>query len=464
MKTTETTSAIPRAISTMNHHQLLIRARKFFVACYCSFAVIQVASASDPVPAAKQKKPIALVGGTIYTVSGGVIQNGTVVFDKGKIVAVGVNVTIPAGSDRIDVSGKRIYPGLIDANTIMGLYEIGSVRATFDYSETGTINPNVRAEVAVNPESELIPVARSGGIAVTASTPRGGLVSGLAAAIMMDGWTWEDMTLKAALGLVVNWPAMAYVESRFSRRTREEWQKTRDEQLKALQDAFANARAYMKAKKAEQQKGVPYHDTDLRWAAMIPVLEGTVPVWVNANEASQIQAAITWAGEEGVKLVIVGGRDAWRVSDQLKAKNIPVVLTEILSSPGRRWEDYDLVYSLPRRLKEAGVRFCIAGDPDPSNSRNLNHHAATASAFGLSKENALRAITLDAASILGIESMVGSIDVGKDATLIVTDGDVLELSSKIERLFIQGKTIDLRDRHKQLYGKYEEKYRQLGGQ
>lgn len=446
----------------MNEHRFSFHL--MMVLFICAVLPGRVLLASDPVPAAKQKKPIALIGGTIYTVSGEIIRNGTVVFVKGKIVAVGTNVAIPEGADRIDVSGKRIYPGLIDANTIMGLTEIGSVRGTLDYSETGNINPSVRAEVAVNPESELIPVARSGGIAITASTPQSGLISGLAAAIMMDGWTWEDMTLKSQIGLVVNWPSMTYVENGFGRQTREDWQENRDEQLKVVRNAFADARAYMKAKKAEQQKGIPYHDTDLRWEAMIPVLEGTVPVWINANEASQIQAAVTWANEEGIRLVIVGGRDAWRVSDQLKAKDIPVVLTEILSSPGRRWEDYDLVYSLPRRLKEAGIRFCIAGDSDPSNSRNLNHHAATASAFGLSPENALRAITLDAASILGIDSKVGSIDAGKDATLIVTDGDVLELSSKVERLFIQGKTIDLRDRHKQLYGKYEEKYRQIGGQ
>lgn len=416
--------------------------------------------ASDPVPAAKQKKPVALIGGRIYTVSGGVIERGTVVFDKGKIIALGTNVTIPSDADRIDVSGKNVYPGLIVANSIMGLTEIGSVRGTLDYAETGAVNPNVRAEVAVNPESELIPVARSGGIAIAAAAPVSGLISGLAAALMMDGWTWEEMTLKSQLGLAVNWPLMTYVESRFSRQTKEEWQKNRDEQLEVLRKSFADARAYMKAKRAEQQKGTPYHETDLRWEAMIPVLEGTVPVWVNANDASQIQAAVTWAQEEGVKLVIVGGRDAWRVSDQLKVKNIPVILTEILSSPGRAWESYDLIYSIPGKLKAAGVRFCIAGDSDPSNSRNLNHHAATAAAFGLSKSDALRAITLDAASILGIDSMVGSIDIGKDATLIVTDGDVLELSSTVERLFIQGKTIDLRDKHKQLYGKYEEKYRQ----
>jgi imidazolonepropionase-like amidohydrolase len=455
-------TVISKKDRTMNEHRFSFHL--MMVLFICAVLPGRVLLASDPVPAAKQKKPIALIGGTIYTVSGEIIRNGTVVFVKGKIVAVGTNVAIPEGADRIDVSGKRIYPGLIDANTIMGLTEIGSVRGTLDYSETGNINPSVRAEVAVNPESELIPVARSGGIAITASTPQSGLISGLAAAIMMDGWTWEDMTLKSQIGLVVNWPSMTYVENGFGRQTREDWQENRDEQLKVVRNAFADARAYMKAKKAEQQKGIPYHDTDLRWEAMIPVLEGTVPVWINANEASQIQAAVTWANEEGIRLVIVGGRDAWRVSDQLKAKDIPVVLTEILSSPGRRWEDYDLVYSLPRRLKEAGIRFCIAGDSDPSNSRNLNHHAATASAFGLSPENALRAITLDAASILGIDSKVGSIDAGKDATLIVTDGDVLELSSKVERLFIQGKTIDLRDRHKQLYGKYEEKYRQIGGQ
>jgi imidazolonepropionase-like amidohydrolase len=194
---------------------------------------------------------------------------------------------------------------------------------------------------------------------------------------------------------------------------------------------------------------------------MVPVLEGKVPVWVNANELTQIQAAITWAEQENVKLVIVGGRDAWRVTSQLKAKNIPVILTDVLSSPPRRWENYDQIYATPAKLNEAGILFCIAGDGDPSNARNLNHHAATAAAFGLSKEGALRAITLDAAKVLGIDALVGSIETGKDATLIVVSGDILELSSSVEKIFIQGKKIDLRDMHKQLYEKYSEKYRQL---
>lgn len=434
---------------------------RFVVAVLAAVLVPVMASGSDPIPAPRQKKPIALIGGTIHTVGGTVIENGTVVFDKGMITAVGTGVAIPSDAERIDISGKSVYPGLIDAYSIMGLTEIGSVRGTLDYRETGDVNPSARAEVAVHPESELIPVARSGGVAITGTTPMGGLISGTSAAVMMEGWTWADMTLRAPVGLTVNWPAMVYRPSPFSRQSREEWTKNRDEQLKRLSDAFANARAYRTAKKAEQQKGVPYHETDMRWEAMMPVLEGTVPVWVYANELTQIQSAINWAERENVRLVIVGGRDSWRITSQLKAKNIPVVVVDVLNSPSRRWEGYDLVYSLPRMLKDAGVLFCIAGDTDPSNARNLNHHAATAAAFGLSRPAALQAVTLDAARIMGIDAMVGSIEPGKQATLMVVQGDILELGSTVEQMYIQGKTIDMRDMHKQLYEKYREKYRQL---
>jgi len=421
------------------------------------------AVAADAIPAAKQKKPIALVGGTIHTVSGEVLHNATIVFDKGKITALGTMVAIPADAERIDVSGKHIYPGIIDSYDHVGLTEIGSVRGSVDLAETGSINPNVKAEVAVNPESELIPVARSQGVAIVATAPTGGLISGLAAALMLDGWTWEDLTLKSGLGLVINWPSMVYAPSRFGRTTKEEWLKQRDEQMKALRETFANARAYMTAKRAEQQKGVKYHELDPRWQAMIPILEGKIPVFVLANELSQIQGAITWAELEGVKLVLVGGRDAIFVKDQLKAKDIPVIVTDVQSPPMRQWQGYNEVFSLPMRLKEAGIRFCIAGDGDASNSRNTAFHAANAAAYGLPLDDALKSVTLYAAQILGIADRVGSLDVGKDATLIVTTGDPLQPPTITERMFIQGKKIDLRDKHKQLYEKYEEKYRQLGG-
>jgi imidazolonepropionase-like amidohydrolase len=422
------------------------------------------ALASDAIPAAKQKKPIALIGGTIHTVSGAVLENATILFDKGRIVALGMNVSIPANAERINVAGKHVYPGIIDSYTSMGLTEIGSVRGTIDQSETGLINPNVRVEVAVNPESDLIPVARANGVAITATMPSGGLISGLGAALMLDGWTWEDLTLKRGIGLVVNWPSMVYTPSPRFRVTKEEWQKQRDDQLKALREAFADARAYMTARAAEKQKGVPVHDSDPRWQAMIPVLQGTIPVFVEANELTQIQSAITWAGNEGVKLVLVGGRDAWMVRDQLKAKDIPVIITDIQSPPSRIWQGYNEVFTLPMRLQQAGVRFCITGEGSPSNSRNTAYHAANAAAYGLPKDEALKSVTLYAAQILGIADKVGSLEVGKDATLIVTTGDPLEPQSVTESMFIQGKKIDLNNKHQQLYLKYKEKYRQLSTQ
>jgi imidazolonepropionase-like amidohydrolase len=324
------------------------------------------------------------------------------------------------------------------------------------------INPNVRAEVAVNPESELIPVARSGGVAVAATAPSGGIIAGTSAAMMMDGWTWEEMTLKAPLGLVVNWPSMTYMRPRFQRqRTQEEWMKQRDSSLKLLRESFASALAYVKAKEAEGGKVVPYHKADLRWEAMTPILQKKTPVWVYADELAQLQAAISWAEQEGVNIVIVGGADSWRVVDQLKAKDVPVIITDVLNSPSRRFEDYDLVYSTAGKLRSAGVRFCIAGTKGPSFSRNLGYNAAAASAFGLPKEDALKAVTLWAAEILGIAERVGSLEKGKDATLIITDGDPLEFSTAVEQMYIQGKRVDMRDKHKQLYGKYQEKYRQM---
>lgn len=434
------------------------------VLIFVSLLTWSFASASDPNPAPKQKKPIALLGATVHTVSGSVIENGTVVFDKGKIIAVGTNVSIPADAEQINLRGKHVYPGLIDAYNSLGLIEVSlGAPGTVDNAEAGQINPNVRAEVAINPETKHIPVARSGGITVVGVSPGGGLISGLSAAVMMDGWTWEDLTLKSGIGLVVNWPVMVYTPSPFSQQSKEDWQKQRDTQLKALQDAFVRARAYMVAKQAKGQKGIPSHDTDPRWEAMIPVLQGKTPVVVNANELSQIQAAITWAEQEGVKLIIAGGVESIKIADHLKEKNIPVIVADVQSA-GRRWEDYDVVLSLPKKLFDAGVRFCITGDRGGSNARSVPYHAANAAAYGLPKDEALKSVTLYAAQILGIADKVGSLEVGKDATMIVTNGDPLEMETNVEQEFIQGKKIDLRDKQKQLYEKYKEKYRQISGQ
>ncbi len=417
------------------------------------------AVASDQVPAPPQDHPIALVNGSIHTICDGVIENGTVLFEDGKIVEIGKDISLPENTEKIIVSGKHVYPGLISSDTILGLVEISAVRATRDFSETGQITPEVRTEVAINPDSELIPVTRATGITLALTVPQGGYISGTSALIMLDGWTWEDMTLKAPVGMHVRWPSMHIDRSSGNAKRAME---RRDERVQIIRDAFDDARAYRKAKKAESEKVIPHHETDVRWESMIPVLEKKIPVFVHAGELQQIQSAVEWAKEENVNMILVGGKDAWRAADLLKENDIPVIIGEIHTTPMRRWENYDTPYKNPLKLYEADVQFCIAGSRGVIQEMNLPYEAATAAAHGLPKEEALKAITLYPAQILGVEDRVGSIEKGKDATLIVTDGEILEITTKVELEFIQGRQIDLTSRHTQLYDKYTKKYQQLG--
>lgn len=418
--------------------------------------------ASTQIPAKPQEHPIALVGGTIHPVSGADITNGTIVFDKGKIVAVGASVSIPADAEKIDVTGKHVYPGMIDANTAIGLTEIGAVRATNDRNETGSINPNVKAQVAVNPESELIPVARSNGITLVLTCPSGGVISGTSALLYLDGWTWEEMTFKAPIAMHVNWPSMVPRTAWWMQDSEEKQLENRDKALNDIRDAFADARSYMTAKQAEAVPGVPYHNFDSRWEAMIPVLEGKVPVIINADNIQQIQAAVAFAEKEKVRLIIAGGYDAPLCADLLKKNNVPVIIDGLHREPDRNDDPYDAPFTVPDRLRQAGVAYCISGGGEAANVRNLPYHAATAVAYGLPPEEGLKAITLYPAQILGAADRVGSLETGKDATIIVTTGNPLEIPTQVTMEFIQGKKIDLSDKQKMLNEKYKEKYRQMG--
>ncbi|MBI5474638.1 MAG: amidohydrolase family protein [Ignavibacteriae bacterium] len=415
------------------------------------------AIASNQIPAKPQEKPIAIVNATIHTVSGPTIEKGMIIFDKGKIIAVGTNAAVPSGAEVIDATGKHVYPGLMSADTYIGLTEIGAVRASNDRIETGRINPNVRAEVAVNPESELIPVARANGITTMVTAPDGGLIAGTSAVMMLDGWTWEEMTLKAPAALVVAWPFMSVQQS--SLKSIEDQKKEREKQLNELANAFRDARAYMIAKMAEEQKGIPYHKIDKRWEAMIPVLQRKTPVVVSAFDMQQIEAAVAWSVQENVRLIIHGGYDAWRVADLLKKYNIPVLAGGIHRLPYRRFDRYDEPFVLPKKLLDAGIRFAIVSGEEAAHERNLPYQAAQAAAYGLPKDEALKAITLYPARIFGVDDRIGSLEVGKDATLIITTGDPLEIVCNVEMEFIQGRKIDLSSKHTQLYEKYREKYR-----
>jgi imidazolonepropionase-like amidohydrolase len=414
--------------------------------------------AHPEVPGAPQQQPVALTNATIHPISKPAIEGGTLVFDKGKIVGLGKEVTIPEDAEVIDLEGKHVYPGLFDAITDLGLVEINSIRATRDAQETGQLNPNVRAITAVNPDSELIPVTRSNGVLLALSAPYGGLMPGRSAVIQLDGWTWEDMALtKTDAALHIQWPAPPGLRVDRGEEA-EEARTARDRRLEQLREAFDNARAYAAARKANGE-----FPRDARWESLQDVLDGKLPVIIHADDLRQITAAVAFAEQQKLKLIIAGGYDAPLCAELLKKHDVPVIVGAVYRLPRRRADGYDASYTLPARLHKAGIRFCISsqGRFGASNVRNLPYHAATAVGFGLPEEEALKAITIYPAQILGASDRVGSLEVGKDATLFVADGNPLDTPTQVERAWIQGRTVDLNDRHKRLYHKYEEKYKQL---
>lgn len=402
-------------------------------------------SNNGQLPSSAQLEPVALINGTVITVSGEIIEQGTVVVEDGIITAVGKDVEVPAGARVKDINGKYLYPAMIHSGTYLGLMEIFRVREATDISEFGDINPNVRVEVAFNSESRHIPLARSHGIAVGIVTPTGGIISGMAAAMLTDGWSWEDMVYKSSIGMVVNWPAMRNV-------------KERDANIEKLSEAFYQARRYYKAK---HSSGVNVHATDVRWEAMIPVLKKEVPVIINASEYRQIQSAIEWAEKEDLNIILSGVNQADMVLPHLKERDIPVIVNSVLSGPARQWEPYDQSLTLPAKLYEAGIRFAISGEASAANTIRLPNHAAAAVAFGLPEDEALKSITLYPAQIFGIDNKMGSIETGKDASLIIADGNLLHLSTQIEQVYIQGKKVDMLNQHRMFYEKYLEKYERL---
>lgn len=412
------------------------------------------AHAAVPTPGAPQERPVALVGGTIHLAKGGDITNGTIVFDRGKITAVGAGLDVPAGAERVDVTGKQVYPSLIDPQSILGLAEIEAARATIDYSETGDLTPNVKAQVAFNPESESIPVTRSNGVLLANIVPRGGLLRGTSAMMMLDGWTWADMTLQAPTGMVLTWPGMVVNTVGPARDTQDDQMKARDKALKQIQDTFDQARAYL-----TEGKGRTF---DARWEAMLPVLQGKVPLIVEANEIQGIRAAVAFCEREKVKMILLGGYDAPDCADLLVKHDIPVIVGVVHRLPAREYEAYDTPYTVADRLRKAGVRYCIANGGGFWNERNLPYEAAACVAYGLPADEALKSITIYAAQILGVADRVGSLETGKDATLFVSDGDILDVRSHVEKAWVQGRPVDLQDKQKVLWAKYREKYRRLG--
>ncbi len=420
------------------------------------------AFASDNVPAPAQKTPLVLKGATIHTVTNGDIANGQIVIEKGRITAVGTQVAVPTNAKVIDVSGKHIYPGMIASNTVIGIAEVQSVRATADFAEAGAINPNARAIVAVNPDSELIPVTRVNGVLAALSVPSAGpagMINGTSSLVQLDGWTWEDMTVQAEVGLHISVPFMRFNPELFPApmdARLDEIRKSNLQRVKMLEDAFDSAIAYRDARAAKDGTQI-----DVRWEAMLPVLAGKRPVFMHAQDAAQIRYALNFAQRYQLRLVLVGGMDAPMFADTLRERKVPVIITGIHKLPQRRGAEYDESYRLASKLSQAGVSFCIArggADDDAHNERNLPYEAAVAVSFGLDPNEALKAVTLYPAQILGVEDKLGSLEVGKFANLFVSDGNPMETMTKIEQVYIQGRPVDLSTKQSRLTEKYQQKY------
>lgn len=407
------------------------------------------------IPAPPQSQPIAIRGATIHTVTDGVIENGTIVFENGVISAVGADVDIPAGARTVDGTGKHIYPGLVDAYSQVGISEIGAVDVSNDQRELGDFNPNARPNIAVNPESRHIGTSRTNGVLVTLTTPSGGLVPGLSSAMNMEGWTWEEMTLEAAAALNVSWPDPEPSRFSFFGNDDDEEEPEYEDRIRTLSDYFDQARAYAGAKESGDLDAM-----DPRFDAMIPAIRGEMPVIIAADGVRQIQDAMRWGQAQGLDLVIRGGRDAIHVADQLAEHDIPVILTSTMDAPERSWEAYDAAYARAAQLHERGVRIAISGGSSAAYTNRLPYEAGVAQAFGLPEDEAIRAVTLNPAQFLGIADRVGSLEPGKDATLLITTGNPLDYLTDIEQAYIEGREIDMTDIHRFFFEKYMQRLQQ----
>lgn len=414
-----------------------------------------------------QEHPIAIINASIHPVSGESIERGFVFFDAGVIRRVGSMEDQPVfvGTTRIiDAQGLHVYPGLIGPITDMGLLEMQETRPSTDLSENNDPNGEVFAATAVNPDSWLFPVARSGGVLLAGTWPTGGDVPGHASLLRLDGWTSDEMTVDRSMGLIINWPNMRPFRNAFVQTSEEDQAAATRRTLQRIDGYFAQAEAYRAAR--ERDPSLP---VDLRYEGMLGCLprpsmtsQRQEPVLISANDLDQISAGVTWAVGRGLRPIIAGGRDAPLCAELLRQHDVPVIIGGVFRFPKRADSAYDEAYTLPARCEAAGIRWCLATGGESMNERNLGHAAGMAAAFGLSPDAALRGITLSTAEILGVADRYGSLDQDKSATLIVTTGTPLEITSGVVMAFIDGRMIDLSNKQTELDRKYRERYRQMG--
>jgi imidazolonepropionase-like amidohydrolase len=416
-------------------------------------------------PAKENKGRTFITGGTVHVGNGTVIENATIEINNGKITSVGTNTAaIPAGSTLIDAKGKHVYPGLILPSCDLGLKEIGAgVRASNDVSELGDFNSNIRSITAYNTDSRVIAILRSNGILLAGVTPEGGLISGSSSVVQLDAWNWEDAAYKMDAAIHVNMPSFI---NRFGRRGGGGFPgfpgglggAAGADPAKAALDRVESIKAFFREAKAYLQE-TTHTNTNLKFEAVKGLFDKKQKLFVHGDQVKQMLIAIDFVKEFGFDVVIVGGSESFQIADLLKANNIAVILSEQHALPATEDDDVDQPYKTPAALQKAGVLFALNDASDNARYRNLSYNAGTAATYGLTKEQALSAITLNTAKILGIDDKTGSLETGKDANIVISDGDILDMkSSTVTNALIQGRQVSLDNKQRQLYERYKFKY------
>ncbi len=421
-------------------------------------ATIASFAQDDVYPAKDYKGKLFITNGTVHVGNGQVIENATIEVNNGKIVQVGTNITVPQADAKVfDAKGKQVYPGLILSQTDLGLKEIGSgVRGSNDFLELGDLNPNIRSIVAYNTDSKIIGTLRASGILLANITPEGGTFSGSSSVVQLDAWNWEDAAYKKDNGIHLNMPTFISRPNRlaiFLGLPIDHTDPTKQaiEKINEIKTFFRQAKAYF---------GEASHaETNLKFEAIKSLFDKSQKLFVHGDQVKQMLAAIDFVKEFGFDVTIVGGSESFLIADLLKQNNISVILQQMHELPATDDDDFDQPYKTPAQLQKAGVLFAINDAHEESRYRNLMFNAGTAAAYGLTKEQALQAITLNAAKILGIDDKTGSLEAGKDANIVISDGDILDMrTSIISKAFIQGREVSLDNKQTQLYERYKYKY------
>jgi imidazolonepropionase-like amidohydrolase len=415
------------------------------------------AFAQVPAPGEPQKEPIAIMNAYAHLGNGEVIENSVVTFENGIITNVADATTIRLDLSKFKVikaEGMHVYPGLIASNTIIGLEEIAAVRATRDQDETGDFNPNVRALIAYNTDSEIIPTTRFNGVLYAQTTPRGGRISGSSSVMDLDAWNWEDAVLKNDEGIHLNWPSKLRYPRWWLGET--EWRENEDyeKQYEEVKSFFKDAISYNEISNSET--------TNLKLQSMKGLFDGTKSLYIHTDRAKEIIQSIQFAIEMNVKkIVLVGGDEAYYVKDFLKENEIPVILEETLRLPSRTADPVDMPYQLPFLLHKAGIKVAIGQWGEVMQVRNLPFSVGTAAAYGLGKEEALKMVTLNAAEIMGVDDKIGSLESGKIASIVVSKGDILDMEgNQPEYVFVEGRKVTLEAHQQRLYKKFKDKFNQ----